>query len=105
MVSTKSRQKTLESRLAELEGRLHEIKEELDQPADKDWEEAAIEREDDEVLESMGEQSLHEVEMIRAALARIEDGTYGECVKCGEDISAERLDALPATPFCRNCAP
>mgnify|MGYP001088980676 CR=1 FL=1 len=41
---------------------------------------------------------------LRAALARIEDGTYGTCVRCGAVISAERLDVLPATPFCRHCA-
>lgn len=104
MVSVEDRRKALEARLAELEGRLQHIEAELDQPADKDWEEAAIEREDDEVLESMGEQGLHEIEMIRAALVRIDEGEYGYCVKCGEEIAPERLDVLPATPFCRNCA-
>ena len=41
---------------------------------------------------------------INAALQRIEDGSYGFCVTCGNEISQERLDVLPATPFCRNCA-
>jgi RNA polymerase-binding transcription factor DksA len=104
MVSVEDRRKTLEARLSELEGRLQQIEHELDQPADKDWEEAAIEREDDEVLESMGEAGLQEIEMIRAALARIDAGEYGYCVKCGEAIAEERLDVVPATPFCRNCA-
>ena len=104
MVSVEDRKKALEARMAELTGRLNDIEDELDQPVPKDWEEAAQEREDDEVLESMGEASLHEVEMIRAALDRVAQGTYGECVKCGEVISEERLDAVPATPFCRDCA-
>jgi RNA polymerase-binding transcription factor DksA len=104
MVSLKERKKVLESRLAELEGRLQSIEAELDQPADKDWEEAAIEAEDDEVLQGMGEAGAHEITMIRAALDRMEAGEYGYCVKCGEAISDERLDVLPATPFCRNCA-
>ncbi|MCU0912362.1 MAG: TraR/DksA C4-type zinc finger protein [Rhodobacteraceae bacterium] len=104
MASVEDRRKTLEARLAELEGRLQHIEAELDQPADKDWEEAAIEREDDEVLEGMGEQGLHEIEMIRAALGRIAEGEYGYCVKCGTEIAVERLDAVPATPFCRDCA-
>lgn len=104
MVSVETRRNMLEARLAELESRLHRIEAELDQPVEKDWEEASIEREDDEVLESMGEAGLHEIEMIRAALARIDGGEYGYCVKCGEKISEERLDVLPATPFCRNCA-
>lgn len=104
MVSVENRRKALEKRLAELEGRLQTIEQELDQPVDKDWEEAAIEAEDDEVLESMGEAGAQEMAMIRAALGRIAAGEYGYCVKCGDEISQERLDVVPATPFCRNCA-
>ncbi len=40
---------------------------------------------------------------VRAALARIEDGTYGECAQCGETISPRRLEALPWTPNCIRC--
>ncbi len=104
MISVAERKKTLEARLAELEGRLQHIEDELDKPTDKDWEDAAVEREDDEVLESMGEAGVQEIEMIRAALGRIKAGDYGDCVKCGETISEERLNVVPATPFCRNCA-
>jgi hypothetical protein len=32
------------------------------------------------------------------------DPRDGICQKCGGDISAERLDLLPSTPFCKNCA-
>lgn len=38
------------------------------------------------------------------ALARIEDGTYGTCERCGEAIPVARLDALPYTTFCVDCA-
>jgi len=37
---------------------------------------------------------------VEAALQRLEQGTYGTCEACGRPISAERLDALPATRFC-----
>jgi RNA polymerase-binding transcription factor DksA len=37
---------------------------------------------------------------IAAARQRLEAGTYGRCARCGEEIGAERLDALPATRFC-----
>jgi DnaK suppressor protein len=40
---------------------------------------------------------------VRAAFARMEDGTFGECVHCGEAISQKRLAALPWTPHCLNC--
>ncbi|MGI9394157.1 MAG: TraR/DksA family transcriptional regulator [Boseongicola sp.] len=41
---------------------------------------------------------------IDAALARIKDGSFGVCTVCGDDIAAERLDAVPDTPFCATCA-
>ncbi|MBX5495567.1 MAG: TraR/DksA family transcriptional regulator [Bryobacteraceae bacterium] len=40
---------------------------------------------------------------VRAALRRIEEGTYGICVHCEEEISAKRLNAVPWTPFCISC--
>lgn len=43
------------------------------------------------------------ISKIRAALQRIEDGTYGVCEECGEDISLARLKARPVTRLCINC--
>ena len=37
---------------------------------------------------------------VRAALRRIEDGTYGLCVVDGEPIDEKRLEAVPSTPYC-----
>ena len=104
MATLTEREATLRKRLDELESRLTGIEEELDSHDSKDWEELAIERESDEVLEGIGQSGLAEIEKIRAALGRIADGSYGFCLKCGEEISSERLDVVPATPFCRNCA-
>lgn len=39
-----------------------------------------------------------------AALERLDRGTYGICRTCGRDIGPQRLAALPATPFCVQCA-
>ena len=104
MKDLSDREASLRTRLAELEERLHGIEEELDSHQSKDWEELATEREEDEVLDGMGQSGLAEIDGIRAALDRIAEGSYGYCVKCGNEISDERLDVLPATPFCRNCA-
>ncbi|MDY6858819.1 MAG: TraR/DksA C4-type zinc finger protein [Pseudomonadota bacterium] len=104
MLDLAARKKVLENRLLELDARLHGIEAELDTHQSKDWEELAVEREEDEVLEGIGSSGLAEIDRIRAALARIEDGSYGFCVKCGEEIAAKRLDILPATPFCSRCA-
>ncbi len=40
----------------------------------------------------------------RAAVTRFEDGTYGRCVTCGNEIAPERLEALPDVDTCVACA-
>jgi RNA polymerase-binding transcription factor DksA len=40
---------------------------------------------------------------VKAALARIEAGTYGICAKCGEPIEEKRLEANPAATTCMKC--
>lgn len=97
-------ERLLRGRLGELKKRLSEVETELDQPSDPDAEERASEREGDEVLEGLGNAGLAEIRMIEAALARIADGTFGECVACGEPIAEERLQAVPHAARCRNCA-
>ena len=104
MTTVAERKEQLLARKQELQEKLQEIENLLDQPAPADDEERALEREDDEVLERLGQSGLHEIQMIDAALGRVEEGTYGECAKCGEDIAEERLDLLPYTPLCRHCA-
>ena len=99
-----NRKSQLEARLSELDQRIHKIEDQLDDPVTKEWEDSAIEREGDEVLEGMGSQGLKEMEQIRAALVRIEQGTYGDCMKCGGEISPERLDVVPHAALCRVCA-
>ncbi len=40
---------------------------------------------------------------VRAALARIAHGTYGECLRCEEPIAQKRLAAVPWAPYCLEC--
>jgi RNA polymerase-binding transcription factor DksA len=94
----------LRRRLKTLEDRMHRIRANLVEPVDPDVEERAVEREGDEVLESLGQSGEAELRMIRAALARIASGDYGICTHCGAEIGKARLDALPWTPYCRDCA-
>lgn len=104
MLDTARYHAALMQRLGALDTRLHAIEAELDTPRSSDWDELAVEREGDEVLESLGHSGEIEIARIRAALARLRDGTYGICTVCGEAISTERLDVLPETPMCRVCA-
>jgi RNA polymerase-binding transcription factor DksA len=105
MITTEDRGSRMRARLDELQARLEGIEEELDAPLSRDAPERAVELEDDEVLEGLGRSGQDEMRKIRAALARIEAGTYGFCTQCGNEIAAPRLDAMPWTPFCRECAP
>jgi RNA polymerase-binding transcription factor len=41
--------------------------------------------------------------MVEGALDRIRTGTFGQCISCGEEINAKRLEAVPWTRFCINC--
>lgn len=94
----------LNARRAELAKEVLEIEDTLDDPPPKDWEDRAAERQSDEVLEALGTHDLDELRRIDAALARIAEGTFGECTKCGDEISEARLESVPETPFCVNCA-
>ena len=99
-----ARRAELMARLSELDSRLHAIESKLETPRSRDWEDAAVDRQADEVLEGLGQVEQAEVARIRAALQRIRAGEYGICVRCGAEIAPERLRTLPATPFCRHCA-
>lgn len=104
MTRVEARREQLTKRLSELTARLNRIESHLQQTPNPDSEDRAQEAEMDEVLEGLGLAGTSEVDAIHAALTRIEDGTYGICLKCGEDISDERLDTLPHTPLCRHCS-
>ncbi len=56
-----------------------------------------------ELLFSQGTNGHVQLTLIRAALDRIAEGTYGECLNCGKTIGMKRLEALPWTPYCIDC--
>lgn len=100
-VETRAR---LEAMLAELKGRESRIANDLSEPLDADSGEQAVEMEDDASLEGQGALVAREIASVARALARLEDGTYGECVRCGEDIAPARLEARPEAALCIDCA-
>lgn len=59
-----------------------------------------FEQQRDLALREKNEQHLAAVE---AALARLEAGSYGTCVRCGRPIAAERLEAIPCAAHCIDC--
>lgn len=94
----------LEAELKELEARQARIAEDLAEPLNPDSSEQAVEMEDDASLEGQGALIAKEIASVKRALARIEDGTYGECVRCGEEIAPARLEARPEAALCIDCA-
>ena len=94
----------LEAQLAELEARRFNIDSDLSEPLDPDSAEQAVETEDDASLEGQGMLVAREIAYVKRALERIEDGTYGECVRCGAAFSLARLDARPEAALCIDCA-
>ncbi len=104
MIDIAARKTKLLQKLNEMNARLLQVEDALDDPMPKDSEEAALEREDDEVLEEVGHAAQREKAMIVAALERIVSGDYGACAQCGDEISEARLDVLPYTPVCAKCA-
>jgi DnaK suppressor protein len=56
-----------------------------------------------EIDYTLGENSGQVLSDIDAALERIEDGTYGTCVSCGQEIPLQRLEAYPAASLCIDC--
>ena len=94
----------LEARLASLLARLSNIKKDVTQSHSGDSAEQAQERENDEVVDAIGNETKQSIQIIQAALDRIADGTYGECAGCGESIGEARLQAIPEATRCVNCA-
>ena len=54
----------------------------------------------DMALMQMKSETLSRIDQ---AIARLEDGTYGLCQECNQDIAAARLKALPFAALCREC--
>ena len=103
-METKAAETKLRKKLAEEIQRLEAIERRLRSTHSASFGEQAIEREGDEVDERMEETIIHEIEMIKAALDRIEAGNYEICSSCSEHINEARLEALPYTTICINCA-
>ena len=43
------------------------------------------------------------LQMVEGALARIQDGSFGQCISCGQEINPKRLEAVPWTRHCIAC--
>jgi RNA polymerase-binding protein DksA len=106
MQKQESIRQRLTARRADLTQRLERINLDMRhvrKPLDADFEEQAVERENDEVLDALSETLRTELAQIEAALGRLDSGNYGICQVCGREIPAARLEALPYASHCVDC--
>ena len=75
-----------------------------DEPYSADFAEQAVEVENYQVVEQLDEDGKGSLLLIKKALAKIDDGSFGSCETCGEPINEDRLKAVPYTPHCIDCA-
>ena len=52
---------------------------------------------------ALRDHNTQHLEAVEAAIARLDAGTYGTCLRCGRPIAPERLDALPWAAYCIEC--
>ena len=94
----------LEERLAALQTRLASIKKDVTREHSGDSAEQAQERENDEVVDAIGNETAQSIKGVTAALERIADGSYGICENCGDQIGQARLEIVPEATRCVACA-
>lgn len=68
-----------------------------------DFKDIAADQSRDVVDEVQADHAAVELEQVRSALHRIDDGSYGQCLDCGEPIDERRLTAMPAAAYCVAC--
>lgn len=56
-----------------------------------------------EMIFSQGTEGHSQLALVRLALERLREGSFGECLNCGNPIGEKRLEALPWTPYCIEC--
>lgn len=94
----------LNKKLVELEERARSAARHLSSLHSSDSAEQAQERENDDVLAAIKQESIEEIRDIRKALQRIDEGEYGVCARCEGAIPQARLKVLPYATLCIKCA-
>ncbi|MBO5690824.1 MAG: TraR/DksA family transcriptional regulator [Spirochaetaceae bacterium] len=75
----------------------------LEETTGKDSVDEAADVIDLKMLESMEKKEMEQLELIDAAIKRIDTGKYGYCMKCGTEIPEGRLEAIPTAVLCVDC--
>ena len=93
----------LEFKKEELTARLERITANLRRGYEADSKERAMQLEDSEVVDALGNEARTEIAKISAALRRMDAGEYGTCTDCGGNIDENRLAVYPYADVCIDC--
>lgn len=87
-------------RVAKIGAHIHK----RDEPFPANYTEQAVELENLDVLFELDREGRDELSQINKAIMRLENDEYNICAHCNNEISNERLEAIPYTDLCINCA-
>jgi RNA polymerase-binding transcription factor DksA len=98
------RKEKLQTLKEELSVRVDKIDQELNhRNSSSKFSDQVVNRQNDDVLRNLKDEAQQELEQINNALIKVENKVYGKCEKCHEDISPQRLDAIPFAAYCKDC--
>ncbi|MDO5768719.1 MAG: TraR/DksA C4-type zinc finger protein [Psychrobacter sp.] len=87
----------------EYQTRIDKIEDHIQHPQDdlnEHWDDQAISMRENDMRKNLLFEAKQSLGHVQHALSRLDNGTYGECEVCGEDIEEKRLQALPYATLC-----
>lgn len=94
------KQQEIEERLSKTHKHIYQ----KDEPVSANFHDQIVQTESDQVVQALEVEGLQELRQIKRALERIENGEYLKCSQCGKVINEKRLEAIPYTEYCIDCA-
>jgi DnaK suppressor protein len=99
----RKRLETRQQELRQMVSRNQQDGRSADEEATQDIADRAASSYNKEFLFSQSNNDRQLLQMVDGALARIREGSFGECVSCGKEINPKRLEAVPWTRHCIEC--
>ena len=103
-LNAKQQLETLKAELLERVERTHKHLYGREERVSAKFSEQSVEMENQELVMNLDSEARAELIQIEHAMQRLENGEYGRCLSCGEEINPERLAAIPYVEQCIACA-
>jgi DnaK suppressor protein len=99
-----SRRRQLEAELQEAEEEVQELNRQLNEKPEVGLGDGNTGAYSWEMALARRERVVARIEALQEALTKVDEGSYGRCERCGAQIDPERLEILPTTVLCVDCA-